>query len=528
MGNIWKFESIYELQFFNCPACDYKNKSKQEFVHHACNVHPESVNNLTNVSDIDDIVCPWNETDIKEENITNIVKKNVVKINKNAVKVNAVIVQSDDKRSAKNLEENDVEILKDNNITKDIKDHHIKSSEKMPTQTSISKEPEEEEKKPLYWVNSVNYLKEITASKMEGGGTQEVFKCEQCPISFNTERHLKIHTHFLHENTENKEYCDLCNIQFKSITKAMNHFEEVHLGTKTKRQEVREICKFCGKNILERFMKSHIKQTHEYNEERDSHKCDLCGKVIKAKHALAQHKAIIHEGKRYKCDICDYTSTSTSCLKKHIRRVHEGILYQCDQCGRVVTTENALQEHVKAQHENIKEFQCDDCGKYFVSKKVLGNHKLHTHGEKKHVCNSCGMGFTTPSSLKIHDNAVHKGVKNFKCTYCKDFFATAHSLKYHTISKHEHDKKIDCDQCGLKFTRIHILQKHISVVHEGIKDFKCVHCSKPFGRESGLKRHIETVHEGLKRYKCEVCGTAYGQSGDLKRHKKRAHPNLFH
>ena len=67
MENMWSFHSIYELQFFNCPSCNYKNKSKQEFVDHACNVHPESINNLMNIKDIGDVVCPWNEIVIKDE-----------------------------------------------------------------------------------------------------------------------------------------------------------------------------------------------------------------------------------------------------------------------------------------------------------------------------------------------------------------------------------------------------------------------------------------------------------------------------
>ena len=61
MGDVWHFQSIYELQFFNCPACDYREKSKQKFIDHAINVHPESATYLMNVSDIDDVVCPWNE-----------------------------------------------------------------------------------------------------------------------------------------------------------------------------------------------------------------------------------------------------------------------------------------------------------------------------------------------------------------------------------------------------------------------------------------------------------------------------------
>ena len=88
MKNLWKFQSLYELQFFNCPACDYKDKSKQEFVDHACNVHPESINCLMNVSDIHDVVCPWNRIDIKEENVTENEIENVVEIDKNSIKKN--------------------------------------------------------------------------------------------------------------------------------------------------------------------------------------------------------------------------------------------------------------------------------------------------------------------------------------------------------------------------------------------------------------------------------------------------------
>ena len=83
MQNVWIFQSLYDLQFFNCPACAYKEKSKQEFVYHICNIHPESINNfILNIQDgsIDDVICPWNkkeedseiiEIDVKEETLVN-------------------------------------------------------------------------------------------------------------------------------------------------------------------------------------------------------------------------------------------------------------------------------------------------------------------------------------------------------------------------------------------------------------------------------------------------------------------------
>ena len=70
MENPWSIHSIYELQYFICPSCSFKDHSKQEFINHAYEFHPDFVNNL-NIHDdsLNDIVCPWNKliTNIKIE-----------------------------------------------------------------------------------------------------------------------------------------------------------------------------------------------------------------------------------------------------------------------------------------------------------------------------------------------------------------------------------------------------------------------------------------------------------------------------
>ena len=49
--NPWHIYSIYELQYFICPSCEFKNQSKQEIVNHAYEIHPESIDFLTNIKD---------------------------------------------------------------------------------------------------------------------------------------------------------------------------------------------------------------------------------------------------------------------------------------------------------------------------------------------------------------------------------------------------------------------------------------------------------------------------------------------
>ena len=75
--NPWNVDSLYDLQFFNCPSpfCIYKNNSKQEFVNHAFYFHPESEHYLRNLKDysLSDVEIPTetkvnsNQLDIKTE-----------------------------------------------------------------------------------------------------------------------------------------------------------------------------------------------------------------------------------------------------------------------------------------------------------------------------------------------------------------------------------------------------------------------------------------------------------------------------
>ena len=83
--NPWNVQSLYELQFFNCPSCEYKSHSKQQFVDHAYKLHPDSVNILLNINDksITDIVCPWKIIDvIKKEPLFNSEFEDPLKIDK--------------------------------------------------------------------------------------------------------------------------------------------------------------------------------------------------------------------------------------------------------------------------------------------------------------------------------------------------------------------------------------------------------------------------------------------------------------
>ena len=72
MENPWDIQSIYELLYFNCPSCVFKDNSKQEFINHVYKVHPDCVHYLEKVNDnsLKDVFCPWNIIEIKKEPIS--------------------------------------------------------------------------------------------------------------------------------------------------------------------------------------------------------------------------------------------------------------------------------------------------------------------------------------------------------------------------------------------------------------------------------------------------------------------------
>ena len=69
--NPWNIQSLYDLQFFNCPSCEFKIHSGQDFIDHAYNSHEECIEFLANIKDdsLDGLICPWLsfEEEIKTE-----------------------------------------------------------------------------------------------------------------------------------------------------------------------------------------------------------------------------------------------------------------------------------------------------------------------------------------------------------------------------------------------------------------------------------------------------------------------------
>ena len=223
MDNPWNINSIYELQFFNCPSCIFKNNSKQEIVNHAYQFHPESIDFLTNINDnsLLDIICPWSEnlTKIKTEPKDELWNTNFIKVEDPGCS-------------------NEPQLHLDSHFMSEYSNSPIENSNAFE-----SNEPFLSEGK----------IEEPNKKVHEG---PKVFKCDKCDKSYNHLSTLRDHIERVHEGIK-KHKCIKCNYACSRASLLKKHIETVHDGIKKHK------CDHCEKSFGQTWnLKQHIDSVH--------------------------------------------------------------------------------------------------------------------------------------------------------------------------------------------------------------------------------------------------------------------------
>ena len=274
MENPWNIQSLYEYQYFNCPVCTYKNHSKQKFVIHTYEFHPESTEFFMNINDesLLDIVVPWNETkvDIKEEEeITDTSDKDLI----TSVPIHNI---------------NDKKIQNFQRVVNQIHRKNILKSQDCSNQIIPN------------WLQSPQGMQNIIAQQMQN------FQNEKFNIDPQNFQYEKFNT-----NPQNFQYekfnKDPQNFQYEKFYKdPQNLVSMVEVKLEESNTDVFE-------NEDTETTENDFKSIKVYS-------CHLCFKNFGDKGNLRRHRRIVHEGARnFKCETCGKEFSTKSNLKANIK-----------------------------------------------------------------------------------------------------------------------------------------------------------------------------------------------------------------
>ena len=348
--NPWNIQSIYDLQYFNCPSCVFKDNSKQEFIDHVYEIHPDSLEFLLKINDdsLADIIFPY----IKEENTEEPV---IVKISKDSLKID----KSDIKLFKSCYSKPDYETIKFSN--KDIADNETKEVKDIRSPGEIQIVNEE-------IVDNDNDFDN------EDGFNESLYN--QSEMNKKQENDFDTYPKKL-KNPKCQKSCSKTSCS-ERVNEVKKHDSEI-----------------CNKSSIK------IK----------SHNCSFCNKVYNRPQKLKDHIKSFHEGiKDHICGKCGKAFCTSGYLKIHVENVHEGIKHNCSFCNKAFNLPQKLKEHINSFHELGIDHKCEKCGKAFSDTRNLTRHISTVHeGLKNFKCETCDKSYTSEHNLKLHISSVHEG-----------------------------------------------------------------------------------------------------------------------
>lgn len=214
-----------------------------------------------------------------------------------------------------------------------------------------------------------------------------------------------------------------------------------------------------------------------------------------------------HNGlKKYVCDICDSKYITQSHLKRHTRSAHQirtddKIKCQHESCGMEFTSTTSMKRHYKQRHMKEKMYGCNQCDETFYRKSQLKIHSTKHTGVFPYYCPKCGKGSI---NLKQHEHHM-VGHKSYECSICGEILKKWSQLLVHRRDKHS--KKYQCDICKLPFTHRSNMDSHMKI-HSANKDvFLCTvsGCEKFYFHSKNLRAHVRAKHDPDRTWECHLC-----------------------
>ena len=189
---------------------------------------------------------------------------------------------------------------------------------------------------------------------------QNLFPCQHCPYSFETNAGLDIHVSMAHDS-EWKQYVEKVNDKYN--------------------------CKLCNTSFTKNIgVRVHIACVHKIGSNL---RCLECPKVCFYQQQLEQHRLVHSEERKFVCDECGMKLKSVTHVKVHKNKIH-------------ISEEDKLRL--------LYMFSCTVCEKKYSNKASLAVH-VQSHGDRTISCKDCDKKFKRKDVLRVHIKRNHLGLK---------------------------------------------------------------------------------------------------------------------
>ena len=198
--------------------------------------------------------------------------------------------------------------------------------------------------------------------------------CNQC--DFKTKQNSNLKTHMINVHSMVKRVkCELCSHEFSKYS-LKSHMYNVH----TTHEKVK--CNFCDYEGIKSNLATHTKEVH-YAEKTEV--CTICPFKTKRKVNLKKHINSVHLHEVAECDTC-HKKISVQYLSEHMKRAHGNyVSHKCSLCGKIIKGQKyILKQHIDTVHKKkVKKFECDLCPFETHINMTLTKHKEALHLPKK-------------------------------------------------------------------------------------------------------------------------------------------------
>ena len=225
---------------------------------------------------------------------------------------------------------------------------------------------------------------------------------------------------------EKAYFCNKCQMIFSSDSSLREHYE-----TK-KHKEIKSKCKICKKLFIGEMMLNIHMEEHQEEPIVDKNGrlcCNKCDKTFKDIYKLRNHK-VIHVQGLFRCDQCPSEFSNYHALKWHLE--HPDEVVECDQCGKKIRGKFRLNEHKLAFHQGLR-LKCNFCSRGFTDSSNLTKHVQADHLGRRFNCDQCGYSAKKRSAIRIHIDAEHPTETSqlYKCPDCRFQSFSKDRYKHH-------------------------------------------------------------------------------------------------